>query len=355
MHCTGVLAADAFEAFGVPRDALLNPLSTVRFFAPSGETVTYETPSVEAVVIDRLLFDRSLDAAARRSGARIVVGARVTNVQVEGGAASLFFASGPPARARAVILACGANYVLQRRLGLGVPGVFLQSAQMELPATAVKDVEVHFGRSTAPGGFAWTVPVVRRHGHFARVGLMSEAHAARHFRAFLERVAPRWGIPLSGRAPQPRLKMLPLAPIARTHTNRVLAVGDAAGIVKATTGGGIYYSLLSARLASEVLTSALERDRLNAADLAAYPRLWKRELGAELRAQLSLREVAGRLSDAQIDELFDLARTDGIMPIVRRTARFNEHRQLIVSLLHHPPARRVLFRRLTNWRGAAAL
>ena len=41
------------------------------------------------------------------------------------------------------------------------------------------------------------------------------------------------------------------------------------------------------------------------------------------------------------------------MPIVRRTARFNQHRNLIVSLFKHPPARRLLFRRLTAWRAAA--
>jgi hypothetical protein len=32
------------------------------------------------------------------------------------------------------------------------------------------------------------------------------------------------------------------------------------------------------------------------------------------------------------------------MPLVRRTAAFNHHREFIVALLKHPPARRVLFR-----------
>ena len=40
-----------------------------------------------------------------------------------------------------------------------------------------------------------------------------------------------------------------------------MAVGDAAGLAKPTTGGGIYYSLLSGRYAAEVLTSALRSDR----------------------------------------------------------------------------------------------
>jgi hypothetical protein len=63
-----------------------------------------------------------------------------------------------------------------------------------------------------------------------------------------------------------------------------------------------------------------------------------------LRWQLVLRRIAERLSDADIERLFELAQADGIMPIVRRTAAFNHHREFIVALLKHPPARRVLLR-----------
>jgi hypothetical protein len=42
--------------------------------------------------------------------------------------------------------------------------------------------------------------------------------------------------------------------------------------------------------------------------------------------------------------LFELARTDGILPLIRRTAAFNHHREFIVALLKHPPARRLLFK-----------
>ena len=52
------------------------------------------------------------------------------------------------------------------------------------------------------------------------------------------------------------------------------------------------------------------------------------------------------LSDAELDDLFDLAQTDGIMPLVRKTAQFNHHRHLIRALFKHPPARRILFRAL---------
>lgn len=121
-------------------------------------------------------------------------------------------------------------------------------------------------------------------------------------------------------------------------------LGDAAGLVKPTTGGGIYYSLLSAELAAATLTAALEDDDLGRERLASYKTSWRKRLGSELRWQLILRRIAKRLSDSDIDALFELARTDGIMPIMRRTAAFNHHRDFIVALLKHPPARRVLFR-----------
>ena len=54
--------------------------------------------------------------------------------------------------------------------------------------------------------------------------------------------------------------------------------------------------------------------------------------------------MATTLSDKAIDSFFELARTDGMMPIVRATARFNQHRPLIRALFKHPPARRILFR-----------
>ncbi len=348
VHCTGVVAIEAFDELGLSRDVILNPVRTARFFAPSGATVEHTTAGIEAVVVDRLALDRRLFDAARRSGVTLTVGRRVTDVTVERDGVTVVLSDGTSTRSRAAVLACGAQYAIQRRLGLGLPSVFLQSAQMELPAGRLGDVEVRFGRQVAPDGFAWAVPVSRSTGPHARVGLMCNRQAGHYFRRLVQEIAPRWGLDVRAGDPQltPRQKVLPLAPIARTYAARIVAVGDAAGLVKATTGGGIYYSLLSAGLASDVLARALRADRLHASALQPYEAAWKARLGPELKAQLRLRHLAHRLSDADINAFFDLARTDGVMPIVRKTARFNQHRDLILSLLRHPPARRVLLRRL---------
>jgi flavin-dependent dehydrogenase len=171
---------------------------------------------------------------------------------------------------------------------------------------------------------------------------MCEGDAGRYFGRVLNAIAPQWGVDTEGCVP--RQKVLPLAPIKATYGDRVLVLGDAAGLVKPTTGGGIYYSLLSARLAVDTLSEALAADDVSARVLAQYEAAWRKRLGSELRWQLVLRRIAQKLPDADINALFDLARTDGIMPLLRRTASFNRHREFIMALLKHPPARRVLFR-----------
>jgi flavin-dependent dehydrogenase len=336
-----VLATESFDLLGLPHDATLNSLTTARFVSPSGITISYATPSPLAAVIDRGAFDRALAARAQAAGAEVRTGMRAS--VVETGPAGVRAQVGDDwVSARLLLLACGANYAFQRRVGLGLPRGYLHSAQRELPAARLGDVEMHFGRDIAPDGFAWAVPIVRPSGTFVRVGVMTSRDPIGCYSRMLGRIADEWGI--EDCAQPPRQKILPLGAIDRTYADRTLVIGDAAGMVKPTTGGGIHYSIWSAALGADVAIDALSADRLDAAALASYERQWRDRLGEEFAEQRSLRDLVTRLSDQEIDTLFDLARTDGIMPIVRKTAQFNHHRHLIRALLRHPPARKVLFR-----------
>jgi digeranylgeranylglycerophospholipid reductase len=347
VHCTGVLAKDVIASMNLPADAVLNPLSTVRFVAPAGHSFDYTTADTEAIVIDREVFDASLARRAEDAGAEIVRGGRVTAIETTSDGAILSLPDRDTVRARAVILACGASYAFQKRLGLGMPSTFLQSAQLELPADRTGDVEIHFGSEIAPKGFAWAVPVRRASGTFARIGVMAESDSGEYFSRMLARVRERWAVAVPDTL-SPRRRMLPLASVKRTYADRVLAVGDAAGLVKPTTGGGIYYSVVSGEIAAEVLGKGLAANDLSAAALREYEGCWRGRFQSEFTAQLALRFVAQRMRDTDIDALFSLATTDGILPLVRQTARFNRHRDFILALLKHQPARRALFGRLAS-------
>jgi geranylgeranyl reductase family protein len=341
VHCTGILASESFDFLGLPHAATLNTLTTVQFVSPSGLRIPYSTPVPMAAVIDRALFDQALAARATAAGADLRVGTRVSVVET-GPDAVRALVGDHWICARLLIMACGANYAFQRRFGLGLPRSYLHTAQRELVARNPGDVEVHFGHDIAPGGFAWAVPIVRDSGTYVRIGVMTSRDPLGGYTRMLARVAGPWGVEDAG--VPPRQKILPLGVIDRTYADRTLIVGDAAGLVKPTTGGGIHYSILSAQIASRIASDALANDRLEAESLATYERAWRDQLGEEFAEQRSLRDLVTRLSDREIDTFFELARTDGVMPIVRKTAQFNHHRHLIRALLRHPPARKILFR-----------
>jgi len=351
VHCTGLIGAEAFDEFDLPRRLIFGRAGAARFWGASGHSVPVASDRISAVVIDRLALDQHLVARARDAGADVRLGVRVESIAVDADGVSIVTrGDAPPLRARVCVLACGANYRLHRPLGLGLPDVFLQSAQLDTPFPVMPEIEVRFGREVAPGGFAWMVPFQRDGIPHARIGLMSETRSGERFDAFAGSLCERAGLdPASLDAP--RQKMLPLGPVRRTFADRVVAVGDAAGLVKPTTGGGIYYGLLSGALAAEVVADGLNRDRLQASSLRRYETGWRRKLGAEIKVGLAFRRVAARLSDESIDALIELARVDGVVPLLQEHASFNWHRKAALALLAHPAFRRIVYKSWTRSAG----
>jgi geranylgeranyl reductase family protein len=340
VHCTGLLGSDAFAELGLPDETILSIARSASFRAASGRSVVIAADDVKAAVIDRGAFDSALARGAQAAGAIVRTATHVTKIQADGRGVRATLASSDTIEARAAVIACGASYRFNRQLGLGVPRAFVQSAQIETAFPATEHVEVRLGRDVAPRGFAWIVPFARDGRPHARLGLMCDTRAAARFSGFTAAVRAERGIE-SAWTP-PRLKILPLGPVSRTFAPRVVAVGDAAGLVKPTTGGGIYYGLLSGRLAAEVLDDCLRRDTLGSEALAAYESRWKSRLGPEIRAGLAFRSIVSRLNDRAIDAVLELASVDGLVPLLRQTANFNWHRDAALALLRHAPFRRIV-------------
>jgi geranylgeranyl reductase family protein len=346
VHCTGVLGYEAFDELGLPKHTILALSTAASFRHEDGEPVVVDSDRIIAAVVDRAALDGALAARARAAGAIVLTGARVDGLTVNGDGVEVNVRdAAAKVRARACVLACGANYRFNRELGLGVPRAFVQTAQVEMPFPSQPRIEVRLGRDVAPGGFAWAVPFYRGDTPHIRLGLFCESDAARRFDKYAAQRAREAGVD-PATMPDARLKMLPLGPVRRTVADRIIAVGDAAGMVKPTTGGGIYYSLLSGRLAAHVIADALAVNRLQARDFKPYEERWRSMLGPDIRAGLAFRALATRIGDRGIRALVEVARVDGIVPLLKETADFNWHRRAAMALLRHPAFRRAVLNSL---------
>jgi len=112
-------------------------------------------------------------------------------------------------------------------------------------------------------------------------------------------------------------------------------VGTAAGQVKPTTGGGIYYGLLCADIAVDNLHRALASNDLSASGLAGYQREWKKRLGRELGMGYRVRKLYQHLSDGQIDRMFNAIAANGMVDLLLKAddVSFDWHSSGLLRML----------------------
>jgi flavin-dependent dehydrogenase len=167
------------------------------------------------------------------------------------------------------------------------------------------------------------------HNGYTRVGLMCAQDSRGALRRFLDQLVPQWR-----ELQDLHLASKPIAqtPLPKTYAERVLVIGEAAGQVKATTGGGIYYGLLAARLAADTISTAFATADFAAEQLWAYERAWRALLAEELSLGLAFRKLYGRLGDRQMDYVLRYIARNGLKDLIRRKANFDWHRELITEL-----------------------
>ena len=236
-------------------------------------------------------------------------------------------------RGRSLVLAAGFGSPLTRQLGLGSVSDYVTGAQAEVSTNGVSEVEVFLGNHMAPGFFAWLVPTEPGR---ALAGLLGRQRAQAHLEDFIDHQRREGKI--AGVTADVASWGIPLRPLRRTYRDRVLVVGDAAGQVKPTTGGGIYYALLASEIAAQALAEALTDNDLSAARLRRYQRRWKEMLSQELEVGYSARRIFEALNDQQISSLVRQAGATGVSYDLMNAAdtTFDWHSRMIGKLVAHP-------------------
>lgn len=338
--CTGIIGEEAFKKFDLPLDTVLGKIQPVRFYSPFGSHFDYNPPEVLARVVDRSRFNQYFARQAEGRGAEIRTASRVEGIRIKPNEVTVRVIGTDGVEASydgsILVLATGVNYKLFHEAGLQAPKKFLGGAQIHVPFQEEERTSIFVGREVAPGSFAWVVPL---ESGVARVGLLSEKNPLFYLKRFLDQIRPGWRDDIGETGID--LRPVVQGPMEKTFGDRVLVVGEAAGQIKTTTGGGIYYGLLGAELAVETLQQAFQKNRFTANILSPYDRKWKRAIGEELRFGDYFRRLFARLTDEQIEELFDRMIQEEILNRAHREAEFDWHKSLVLSIFKIPTVRRI--------------
>jgi digeranylgeranylglycerophospholipid reductase len=333
--CTGIISQKCITAFAIDENVILRQANSAKLFSPSGTLIRLWREQTQAGIVDRAAFDVAIAGKAQSKGAEYLPNSLTSDIQVEDDRVRVEAVRQSKKlnlEARAAVVATGSGSKLVERLGLGRVGDFVTGAQAEVETDGIDEVEVYLGRDIAPGSFAWLVPTSPPK---ALVGLLSRHSPQLYLKRLISSLQAQGKIARD--KAEPCYRGISLKPLPRTYGERLLVVGDAAGQVKPPTGGGISYGLLCADIAADTLHQALKDDNLSARTLANYQRRWRKKLGRELEISYYARKLYERLSDKQVDRMFNLIKSHGIDQALLQTEdlAFDWHGEAVMRLMGH--------------------
>ena len=313
VQCTGIVTKNIFKYVPKSREFVINHFSAVQAVAPDN---SYSEISLNEYLLDRTKFDNFLLNQAIAAGAKVHFSHRFIGIKNN---KAIF-------KTREGLVGCKYDYLI------GADGPLSKVAKsaslyndreffIGMQAVVRGNFSPHtfttfFGNKIAPGFFAWVVP---ESSTTARVGLATRHSTNHYFQSFLNALHFQPVEYQGGLIPGYNSKQI-------VQKNNICLVGDAACLVKSSTGGGLVPGLESARILAKCISN-------NKAD--NYPRAIKK-----LRFQLYLHNIVRNTLDNFADNdyihLIEQMKKPAVQNILRDGNRDFPARMLIKLAMANP-------------------
>lgn len=277
VHCSGLVSSSGLEQMSpvVPfRKIILNTIRRANLHGKNA-TASISFRSPKAYVFDRGAFDRLAAEKAESLGAKIEVGRRISRMQ--------------DFRSKNIIGADGPDSTVAKLFGFPRIKSFAVAYQGDFPYRSpdLSAVEVFFNHEFAPGFIGWIIPIDEEHAKIGLgVSLPKSLIAAKG--KFLS------SLHISTAPKNEFSAIIPLSPREKTAMKNdgynICLAGDAAGQVKASSGGGIFFGAMCGRLAGASFGNP-----------AAYESAWRKKYGGDLLLHRMLRKWLDALSPPLLD------------------------------------------------------
>ncbi len=309
-HCAGMISVEGLKRLNVDPspEFVQNKVFGGRVYSPDGDFIEIRSKRPKAFIVNRAKFDNVLADKAMNKGAVYNLSSRVEQLRFKEHACIGVKLSGSNLVSQLVVDAEGPRGSLLKRSGIdtGQRGLLTgYNVELEDVDLDPEIVELWFSDKTAKGLFAWVIPLSEGN---ARCGLAtSRIDGAEKLKAFIKR---RFGLL---EVPQFRGGVVCTGgPIRRTVYNGLMVIGDAAGQVKPTTGGGVTIGGLCAIKAGEVAVEALEAGDISPNKLYKYESGWRDAYGRELRSMLVVRKLLNGIGDNLFNRTLHSFKKEGL-------------------------------------------
>ncbi|MBW3015134.1 NAD(P)/FAD-dependent oxidoreductase [Candidatus Woesearchaeota archaeon] len=314
VQCTGHVTNQINSLVKLKKEAITNRTKGIIVNSPNRSSI--KVP-MDEVILDRAKFDQMLAENAVDEGCKIFLGSRYIGgtggreVRVDGKRKRI--------EDSVIIGADGPLSMVARNFGIYRKRRFMTGMQVRARFRCESDFyKVYFGRRY--GLFSWVVP---EDSDICKIGTLGYKDVSQDFSGFLKELGVKQIIDKQN-------GLIPIYDPQNVNQNifdntKVYLIGDAAGQVKATTGGGIVQGLTAARELAKAIDSKKD-----------YEKLWKGVLGKELWLHIMIRKVLDRFKDKDYDYLINLMNGRRVKKILSENNRDYPSKMMLKLLVNEP-------------------
>jgi len=312
VQCTGITTSYLGKLVELKKDFVVNKVNKARIFAPNNSFI--EIKLEDNIILDRARFDQYLMEKAKKAGAKFFLSHRFLGykdniIKIQNIKANMI----KDIRTDYLVGADGSLSDVAKSAGLKGKRDFLVGIQARVRLNNQNIVEFH----PFIEEYAWVVPESKS---IVRIGLATRKNPKKALNDFLRKRLKKYDII------DMQAGLIPIYnPKVKTKKKNVFLVGDAASMVKATTGGGIIQGLIAAR--------ALANSIINKKN---YEKQWKKAIGRDLLMHLKMRNIVNKFSTKDWDYLIELFNKEKLKKILASYDRDFPSRFLVKLALTEP-------------------
>ncbi|KJE48880.1 MULTISPECIES: NAD(P)/FAD-dependent oxidoreductase [Acidiplasma] len=331
VECTGLVSKRVFDY--IKSNSRINSVHGANIYFPNGKYI-HVRKTEETIVMYRDDFDKDASAMAISAGADVSINSRVMDVSINNEYAEVKYKKNGEimyAKAQIVAGADGANSTVRKILYRKRPEKIISTYQVDSAARLEDqdDVNVYIGSHNSRGFFGWAVPS----GDITRIGVgVDRVNAIKYFKNINKTYGDNKIIGINAGP-------IPIRYLKKTYGNRSVLVGDAAGIVKPLSGGGIYTGIVSAKNAAEAIDRSFQHEDFSEKSLSLYEKLWKKEIGRELKMDARIQDYYSRLSinDRLLNKIYNAINNENIINKINSLGDIDYPSRVVISVIFKRP------------------
>ena len=350
LQCAGILSRHIFDTNELPDEVILNAVKGA-FLHTKNQILNVKKDESVAYVIDRIAYDEFLLKRAVENHAEFI-NHKVIGIDSENGITCL--SNNKQIKSKVIIGCDGYNSLLSRSIGNSQNTFPASQMLVEIDDESMKSfrnsnetaddyVDTYLLNDILPG-FLWIIPL--RDNKY-RIGLFSNhSHKIQNdiLASFLDNN-------FSYEILEKYKGFIPVFDDKnRLVKDRLILIGDSAGQVKPTSGGGLLIAFDACEIACRYVSEAIDNDDMNI--LKGYEKEFKNKYLKEFNYQFKVQKTLNLLSDEDLDYLFSKLRENDCEKLISEYGDMDTQSKLVKEFIKRGLIFKImptfLFRKVTD-------